>query len=175
MISGAPYFKIDIGHCSRPKVPGTIKGVDNPTYARDHCDGTYTVQHAREERCSLTGIGIRYWAHVPDLFGWAADCDHVPCPLRHTYQLVRNVLAVCTDAASEVIVQGSGHVVLIYDARNPAFTTGGTGEKAYTRGCDALVREDALRRCSWQVITTRLRKTPSFRWLGEALHSKYGL
>jgi len=164
----------EIGHCSRPSVPKTKKGIDNPCYERDHCDGTYTVQHGRKERCSLTGIGVRYWSHAPDLFRWASDRDHVPCPLRDTYQLARNALAVCIDEARGVVLPGSGHVVLIYDARNPAFTPGGTGEKAYTQARDALLRKDLLRRCSWQVITARLCTTSSLRWLGDELRTKYG-
>ena len=164
----------EIGHCSRPSVPKTKKGIDNPCYERDHCDGTYTVQHGRKERCSLTGIGIRYWSHAPALFRWASDRDHVSCPLRDTYQLARNALAVCVDEARRAVLPGSGHVVLIYDARNRAFTPGGMVEKAYTQARGALLRKDLLRRCSWQVITARLCTTSSLRWLGDELRTKYG-
>ena len=64
--------------------------------------------------------------YVPDLFTWKSDVDHVPCPLHKNYQLVRIILAACKRPTGSVLPE-KGHVVLIYDERNPAFQKGGVG------------------------------------------------
>lgn len=159
----------EVGKCSRPGL-----GVADPYYERDHCDGTYTCQRGRSERCSLTNVGVAYWNHVPGLFHWASDCDHRPCPLRETYQLVRNVLAVSVDSKG-VLDTGNGHVVLIYDERNPAFVSDGAGRDAYEQTRGALREKKILRKCSWQRILRRLREDSDLKWLTDELSAKYGL
>lgn len=172
----------EIGACSRLNVKRRIRNkakelVDNAHYDRDHCDGNYFVQHRRSQRCSLTGIGVKYWDHAPTLFDWPKEKDHRPCPLRKTYQLARNVMAVTVDQQKQLKPE-SGHVVLIYDSRNPAFQDGGKGKQSFDSTVSALDRLHAdrklLRRCSWQAIAQQLRETSSFRWLGDALNAKYG-
>ena len=85
------FAEREFGRCSRP----TLRPGRNANYERDHCDGSYTRQRGREERCSLTARGVRYWDYLPELFDWSADRNMDPCPLHGTYQLARNVLAAC--------------------------------------------------------------------------------
>ena len=47
---------------------------------------------------------------------------------------------------------GAGHVVLVYDERNPAFQKGGKGYAAYEETRNALLEPDRLKKCSWQQI-----------------------
>lgn len=159
----------DVGACSRPN----LHPEKDASYARDHCDGNYVHQRGRKERCSLTNAGIRYWKLIPQVFRWDSQRDHYPCPMRQTYQLVRNTIAVAGHEHSGSPRQG--HAVLLYDARNPAFAEGGPGRGAYNRAKGALKRPDALRRCSWQRLASHLRADKQMRWLGEALQAKYGL
>jgi hypothetical protein len=133
----------DVGSCSRPNLKESVSN-----YERDFCNGTYTVQKKRSTRCSLTEIGVNYWSHIPVVFKWAENADLSPCPLRANYQLVRNLLAV--SVPSDAMPYGAGHVVLVYDERNPAFRQGGKGYTAYEETRNALRESDKLRRCSWQ-------------------------
>jgi len=159
----------EIGPCSRPRL--TSK---HSNFERNYCNGTYTYQNGRQERCSLTNIGVAYWQYVPDLFTWQRDVDHRPCPLKKNYQLVRNILAACVRDDGTAVPE-AGHVVLIYDARNPAFQEGGQGDEAYDTTKAALHDPTRLRKCSWQRITDHLRKKREFAWLTEQLAQKYGL
>jgi hypothetical protein len=122
----------------------------------------------------LTEVGIRYWEFVPQLFSWSADVDLRPCPLRTSYQLVRNILAA-TARADGGVSGDKGHAVLIYDARNPAFGPEGEGTKAYTATRKALLNSSMLRRCSWQRLVGHLRGKDVLGWLTEELGLKYGL
>ena len=69
------FLETEFGTCSRI-------GNSNPTI---HCDGNYRRQHNRTHRCALAESGILYWQHLPGLFNWSADVDHVPCPFGATY------------------------------------------------------------------------------------------
>lgn len=157
-----------IGLCSRPDL--TSKDAN---YESDHCDGNYTHQRSRTSRCSLTNIGVAYWNYVPMLFSWASDIDHIPCPLASTYQLARNILAVSVDPMG-THCDGQGHVVLVYDERNPAFQTDGAGSKAYANTQAGLRDPRILRKCSWQTIMKRLENDASLDWLTSELKAKYG-
>ncbi len=159
----------DVGRCSRPDLTPS-----DSNYAQDHCDGTYTCQRGRDDRCSLTSIGVAYWHHIPGIFRWPSGRDHRPCPVRETYQLVRNVLAVNVDGEGELNL-GKGHVVLIYDERNPAFLSSGAGHAAYEQTREALHERSTLRRCSWQTILQELRRARALKWLTDELSAKYGL
>lgn len=164
----------EVGSCSRPRL--TLK---DPNYARDHCDGSYTLQRDRKERCSLAAIGIGYWDHVPELFQWSADHDYPNCPLRFTYQLVRNVLAACVRAESPgktgTASAANGHAVLLYDDRNPAFMDGGKGDRAFSEVRNGLEDSRLLRRCSWQALAGALRESPEVAWLADGMARKYGI
>ena len=157
-----------VGSCSRPR----LRPAD-PTFEREHCDGSYTYQRGRTERCSLTSIRVRYWEYIPELFDWRPDVDHPHCPIRYTYQLVRNVLAACV--RNEVVVPNGAHALLVYDRRNPAFQPGGDGMVAYGQVSHALRDRSLLRRCSWQRILARLRQDDSLNWLTDPIERKYGL
>jgi hypothetical protein len=114
------------GACSRPDLK-----VDDPQYLTDFCNESYTVQMNRAERCALTSKGIWYWEFVPQPTSWSADVDHVPCPLRSTYQIIRNLLAACVCPISRPRLDlPNGHVVVIFDDRNPAFRQGGQAHSA---------------------------------------------
>ena len=51
---------------------------------------------------------------------WRNDSDIFPCPLNKNYQLDRKVLTACVDPGG-FVSENSGHVVVIYDERNPAY------------------------------------------------------
>jgi hypothetical protein len=152
------------GTCSRPRLPR-----DDPSY----CDGTYTVQHGRRTRCALTEIGVQYWQHAPAVFNWNPDIDHSPCPLARTYQLVRNVLAATV--RQDRVETASGHALIIYDERNPAFWPGGEARSAYDAVCAALRHPGLLRTVSWQRVIGQLSAVRDLRWLVDGLEAKYGL
>ena len=158
----------EVGSCSRPRLTKR-----DSNYEMDFCDGTYTFQRGRVERCSLTEIGVKYWTYVPRIFKWKSDADLDPCPLRANYQLVRNVLAV--SAPSDVKPSGEGHVVFVYDDRNPAFQRVGKGYAAYEETKNALHAPDRLRKCSWQQIGRLIRGEKGLSWLADHLEAKYGI
>jgi Restriction Endonuclease associating with ARP len=156
------------GQCSRPHLRP-----DEPAFKREYCDGSYTRQQGRAGRCALTEIGVHYWKYTGDLMGWAADVDHTPCPLRETYQLVRNVLAACT--RGERLDTERGHALVIYDRRNPTMSTGGHGEAQWKRASDSLRPPGALRRLSWQAFIGQWPSDAVLDWLKDELAAKYGL
>jgi hypothetical protein len=158
-----------VGTCSRPQLtPKASK------YVSDYCNGTYKIQQGRSERCSLSQVGVLYWNYLPELFGWQSNSDLDPCPLNLNCQLVRNIRAVGTDLAGMPSAT-SGHAVLIYDTRNPAFRTGGVGLAAYDARRAALHNKDMLRRCSWQALVAHLRAQGVLSELMAQLEAKYGL
>ena len=163
------FMETEFGRCSRPALkPGDF------SYDRQRCDGGYRVQAGRRERCALTEIGIRYWRYLPQIFDWAADRDHVPCPFHAGYQLARNALAACF-APDGSFDPNRGHALLVYDDRNPAFADGG---EAYRQWRDALAAcrvPGLLRRVSWQRLAAALAMAPELAWLAEGLRAKYGI
>ncbi len=158
------FTEAEVGTCSRPRSKLESK----------HCNGTYSIQGARKERCSLTEIGVLYWRYAPRLFKWKNDSDLNPCPLNKTYQLARNILAVGVKP-DRTVSFNNGHVLLIYDERNPAFQQGGNGLIAYTKTLTELQEPTMLRKCSWQRIVQHLREKNILSWLTENLALKYGL
>ena len=151
----------EVGACSRP---GKKKHA-HP------CDGTYTYQAGRVHRCALAADGVDYWDHIPAVLKWDVKNDASPCPLRRTYQLVRNVLAATVEGGR--VVAGRGHALLVYDVRNPVFQphAGGTFEKLR----EQLIEPDLLRRCSWQRIIAAMADFKDLRWLVHGLEEKYGI
>ncbi len=158
----------DIGICSRPGLTP-----EKSNYELDHCNGNYTHQRHRTSRCSLTNVGVAYWDYVPKLFSWPSDRDHTPCPLASTYQLARNVLAISVDSTG-THCEEKGHVVLVYDERNPAFQSHGAGANAYAHTHASLRDPSILRKCSWQTIIQSLENDASLDWLTSELKAKYG-
>lgn len=158
----------DVGGCSRPNL--TISDLN---YEKDFCDGTYKVQKGRTSRCSLTEIGVKYWGLVPHVLKWPADADLTPCPLRANYQLVRNLMAV--SVPSKAMPSGAGHVVLVYDERNPAFQEGGKGHIAYEETRGALLEPNMMKKCSWQRIAKAIQGEKRLAWLSVQMEAKYGI
>jgi len=152
-----------VGCCSRPKLDEA-----DPYY----CIGNYQRQANRIANCSLTEVGILYWKFIPQVFLWNVETDHRPCPLRITYQLVRNVLAAsvagdCTDC-------DQAGAVLLYDSRNPEFSSG-AGFEAYRQTRAALRVPRQLCRVTWQNVVACMRHYPSLDSLTQQLDLKYGL
>ena len=164
------FTEREFSRCSRP----TLRPGRNANYERDHCDGSYTHQRGRRTRCSLTGIGVRYWQYLPELFDWSADSDLKPCPLDGTYQLARSVLAACVQPDGTVDADG-GHALVIYDDRNPAFLPGGEAARQWEAAAGAMVRRPLLRRCSWQRLVAHLASDLDLAWLINGLADKYGI
>lgn len=162
------YTEPKVGSCSRP----TLKKKDT-NYLTDYCNGSYTRQQERNERCTLTEIGTLYWEYIPQLFNIQNDLDYVICPLNTKYQLVRNILAACIKSDGS-ISEENGHALLLYDERNPAFQNNGIGTIAYIETKEALINKRLLRKCSWQKIVNHLRTKKELDWLTSALKLKYG-
>jgi len=163
------FTESEVGTCSRPRLTPA-----DSNYESEYCNESYTRQMARIERCSLSEIGVLYWQYVPQLFRWNGDSDLIPCPLNKNYQLVRNILAVGVKPDGQVSA-ANGHVVLIYDERNPAFQRGGDGFTAFAETQQALREPTMLRKCSWQRIIQHLRNKDILAWLTEQLALKYGM
>jgi hypothetical protein len=159
------FSEVDVVTCSRPRLKPT---------ASKYCNGTYSIQRARKKQCSLAESGVLYWRYIPGLFKWKNDSDLIPCPLNKNYQLVRNVLAVGVKP-DDTVSPNYGHVILIYDGRNPAFHQGGKGLMAYTETRKELLEPTMLRKCSWQCIVQHMREKAILPWLTEQLDLKYGL
>lgn len=159
----------EVGTCSRPRLRQ-----NDSAYQEQWCDGNYRQQMRRTERCPLTELGVQYWRYIPEYFRWNPDADLVPCPLNKNYQLVRNVLALRSIHERTMSLQ-SGHVVLVYDDRNPAFQNGGEGFIAFERTSENLIKKSLLRKCSWRTFIAHLQKSDIVSWLTDALNKKYGL
>lgn len=147
-----------IGHCSKP----------------DYCNGTYSCQQGRKDRCSLTSIGIKYWQFIPLLFEWSSDRDYNPCPIRDNYQLVRNILAA---SIKNRVVDQRAIAVMVFDERNPEYVPGkgGVVDKSFTDVRKALRLPWMLQRVPWQSIVKELKRDPSLEWLIAGLNEKFGL
>jgi hypothetical protein len=156
---------LEFGTSSRPRLR-----VEDP----GHCDGSYRIPHGRSCRCSLTAIGVRYWEYVPDAFTWETANDHDRCPLRVTYQLVRNVLAA-TVAPDGTTDPTRGHALAVYDRRNPLYSPGGTARRVLEETEEALRHPGTLRVVSWQTIVGALAEEAELAWLVEGLAAKYGI
>ncbi len=163
------FTEAQVGACSRPR----LKPWD-PKYKTEFCNGSFSRQLGRKERCSLIGIRVLYWKYVPELFTWNSNIDLNSCPLHENYQLVRNILAACVRSKGTVSAE-YGHVAVIYDERNPAFRTGGHCFSAFRRTQQALKVPGLLKKCCWQRIIRHLKERDVLPWLVELLRVKYGL
>lgn len=163
------FTEAEVGTCSRPRLTPA-----DSNYESELCDGSYSQQRNRNERCSLTEIGVLYWKYIPALFRIGNDLDLDPCPVNKNYQLIRNILAIGVNEDGSVSDKNR-HALLIYDERNPAFMKGGNGFNSYAEMRAALKRPNMLRKCSWQKITRCIRKNNVLPWLTDQLAAKYGL
>jgi len=139
------------------------------------CNGCYSSQTGRMPgyRCALTEKGIKYWDYIPQLFHWLSDVDQ-PCPIWKPYQLVRNVLAASVDPINGEI-SGANVAVLIYDARNPAFSSGGNADKQFQCVQSALKNSISLKRTTWQMIAESIKEHGRYGKLLEWLDEKFGI
>ena len=162
------FTERDFGTCSRPRLrPG------DATYSKEHCDGSYRVQHGRRARCALTEIGVQYWDYLPDLFDWPADRDHESCPFGSVYQLARNALAAALTPDGELDPAG-GHALVVYDARNLAFQPGGKARKQWEAAFAACLVPGFMRRLSWQRLMAVLARAPELAYLVDGVGRKCG-
>ena len=163
------FTESEVGGCSRP---GLTEKDSN--YQKDHCDGSYSRQRGRRERCTLSENGIKYWEHIPQLFNWNNSENMEVCPLQRNYQLVRNILAagVKPDGSTSTT---NGHAILIYDERNPSCQPDGAIHRAYTETSEALIDSEMLKKISWQRIISHIRNEKLLPWLTDQLNLKYGL
>lgn len=156
------------GTCSRPQLrPG------DSAFEEQHCDGNYRIQRGRRERCSLAEIGVLYWTCLPHLFDWPNDRDLQPCPLSEVYQLARNALAATVTELG--IDPSSGHVLIIYDARNPEYSVSGAAQRQYESAICASRVPGLIRRLSWQRLAGAFTRAPELRYLLAGLEGKYGI
>lgn len=156
----------EFGTCSRPRLTPR----DN-AFEAQHCDGSHTRQRGRTARCPLTAIGVRYWDHMEGLFGWSPESDHRPCPLNRLYQVARNIMAATVQEGR--IDTTSGHALIVYDERNPAFRKNGEGDLQFNAAKEALRKPDVLRRISWQRLMKQL--PDGMHWLKNEVRLKYGI
>ena len=159
------FIETEFGTCSRTRL--------NTNHAF-YCDGSYRRQSERLHRCALTERGILYWDYLPRLFNWPSDHDHMPCPFDATYQLARNVLAATLTPVGE-FDPDTGHVLIVYDDRNPAFQPNGRAWAQWQAAVDDCRYRGVLRRLSWQRLLSSLAKAPEFAYLVHGLREKYGL
>ena len=158
----------EFGRCSRPNLRPSASN-----YNQQHCDGNYRRQRGRNERCALTEIGIRYWQHVPRLFDWKSDVDLLPCPFNPVYQLARNALAATVTGSR--LEPDAGHVLVVYDARNPEYQTGGVAQEQYESAVEACRVPGLIRRVTWQRLARSLNGVPELAYLLTGLANKYGI
>lgn len=163
------FTENEFGRCSRLRLRPGDSG-----YPAQLCDGSYSVQRDRMTRCSLTEIDIRYWEYLPTLFDWPADVDHAPCPFGETYQIGRNALAATVGSGGS-IDPASGHALIVYDARNPAFSDSGRAGRQWRMALDTCRIPGLLRRVAWQRILGALSADASMKPLLATLEAKYGL
>ena len=161
------FLEDEFGKCSCTDK----KGYPDP---RDHCDGNYRIQNGRRHRCALMEAGAKYWELLPHLFDWPADRDHEPCPFGETYQLARNALAATVGTEGDVSAT-SGHMLVMYDARNPAFHAGGKTYKQLQIVTSASQHPGLFRLLSWQSLLAALVNAPELVYLIDGLGEKYGI
>lgn len=163
------FTEREFGTCSRPRLRPGDSG-----YPEQYCDGNYRVQQGRQERCALEEIGILYWQYLPHLFNWKVDYDHLPCPFRDVYQLARNALAAAFTPEGE-FNPATGHVLVVYDARNPEYQQNGKAETQWSSATEDSQIRGLVRRLSWQRLIAVFAHAPELEYLVSAVARKYGL
>ena len=98
------------GTCTQPNLRRGVR----------QCNSNYELQtnpiNSKTARCALTAKGTCYWEYIPEIFTFAADQDHTPCPFAGPwYQWMRN-LVVCQAAAQQ---RGLSPVFVILYAGGP--------------------------------------------------------
>jgi len=142
---------------------------DCSRHNRGLCDGSL-----RKGRCAVTEAGARYWDYIPLFFKWTTETDYDDCPLKASYQVVRNVLAACV-REDGFVSPSIGHALVIYDRRNPKLSEHGKATQVFRQAQQELKESQALRRISWQRIAALIGKHKELEWLNSALKDKYGI
>ena len=163
------FTEQEFGTCSRPRLRPR-----NSTYDEQYCDGNYRLQRERLNRCALTEIGIQYWDYLPRLFTWEKGLDLVPCPFKDVYQLARNALAAVVTADGKLDLT-KGHVLVVYDARNPEFRDEGKAERQWRLATTSCRVPGLVRRLSWQRLMGVLAQAPELAYLVDSIERKYGV
>ena len=83
------------------------------------------------------------------------------------------MLAACVTVDGH-IDSHNAYALIIYDARNPSFQDGGTGNEQWKAAKAALMAPELLRSVSWQAVVEHLVKSQEEPWLVEQLKKKYG-
>jgi hypothetical protein len=157
----------EFGTCSRTRLTDV-------EFERQFCDGSYAKQRGRQHRCALAELNIDYWKYTESAFGWVANIDHKACPLKDTYQIVRNVLAACV-TNDHRFDENRGHALIIYDQRNPAMLPGGRGDCQWREAYGAVQTAGRLRRLSWQSLMAQWPADEVLDWIKGGLKDKYGM
>jgi len=136
-------FTEEGGTCSQP-LPDKEK--------RAACSGVYALQtnpkSGVEARCALTGKGIKYWKHIPAIYGVDADADHSPCPFRYdAYQWMRNVVL-----ARSVAEQCGKRTRVVAAYADAPFLKTANKIRSGQLGLAPLAREDAIVPMSYQQV-----------------------
>ena len=118
---------------------------------------------------SVTGSS----ATLPHLFDWAADYDLRPCPFSEVYQLARNALAATV--TTKDFDSSSGHVLVVYDTRNPEYAPGGAAQHQYESAIGDCRIPGLIRRLSWQRLVGALAGALELAYLVAGLEGKFGI
>jgi hypothetical protein len=87
------FTETEAGSCSQTQALTRKNGPLVPK----RCNGNYERQvnpvNGIENRCALSGRGIRYWDIIHKTFSYDASVNYAPCPFRGDFfQLMRNVV-----------------------------------------------------------------------------------
>ena len=140
-----------------------------PQPARGRCDGNYARAN-REAYCWYSAQGAPYWQQLPQVLGWSARREHRPCPLRAPFALVRTLLSLAEGGAT-----GTQTLLLICDARNPAFAPPSRTARLLADLQSALRLPITLRQTTWQALATAMAHSPWYSDLLAYLQVKYGI
>ena len=77
------FTETEVGTCSRPP----LTPVDT-NYDTELCDGSYSQQRSRNERCLSTEIGVLYPKYFAAAFRIGNDIDLDSCPVNKNCQLI---------------------------------------------------------------------------------------
>lgn len=147
--------------CKFTEGGGTCSQIVPDRKGHTACSGAYKATSERQQRCSLSSKGIRYWDHIAELFGIEAGQDHEPCPFAlDTYQWMRNVVL----ARSLASTTGKKARVVAAYAEAPFLQTAAKA-KTGLLGLPTVRQRDAIVPLSYQgLIEIAAKNAPSDVW-----------
>ncbi len=115
--------------------------------------------------------------HCPGM----AECDDLAwlnhrvaeCPLRRLSGLIHPLRALAADPMADAVI--SRRLLLVCDARNPAFAPAGRLSRLLAELQQALPPPFALQRTTWQAINAPMARSPWYSDLLAFLKDKYGI